>query len=211
MLLEWRRWKGLEVAELAGLVGVTPATIRRWERGETRPDPARLSRLAAALGQRAGEVLADWGPSHRLGRFRVSAGMSQVAAARRVGVSRSSLRAYEQGRPAPPAHVRRMAVAYGVPVADVAAACGVAYPRELDLMTWGPGDLPAVLLVLRQWSGLTQAAVAIRVGASKDSVRGWENGRTQPGSFLRARLEEMYRLPEGSLLIAYARGGRAVC
>lgn len=208
--MEWRRRRGLGVAELAGFVGVTPATIRRWERGETRPDPARLARLAAVLGKRPEDVLADCGPSHRLARFRVAAGLSQVAAARRLGVSRSSLRAYEQGRAAPPAHVRRMAAAYGVPLELVAAACGVEYPRELDPRTWRPGDLPTVLLVLRQWSGHTQAAVALQVGASKDSVRAWENGRTQPGPFLRARLEGMYRLPPTALLNAYARGGRPI-
>lgn len=41
--------KGLKMAELAELVGVSPAAISQWESGEKTPRRENLERLAAAL------------------------------------------------------------------------------------------------------------------------------------------------------------------
>ena len=97
-----------------------------------------------------------------------------------------------------------MAGLYDLPISHVANAAGVAFPSELDPSTWSPGQLPCLLRVLRDWSGLTQRALAVRVGAAVATVRGWESGRTQPGDRLRRRLEQVYRLPDGALLAAYS-------
>ncbi|MBD8870410.1 helix-turn-helix domain-containing protein [Nocardioides donggukensis] len=209
--------RGRSGAEIAAAVGVPTHTVYNWERGGARIPEAHLEDLAAALGLSSAELASALAearvvveglrarPVGRLARLRIGVGLSQSAAADRLGFGRSSLRAYERGRPAPLAHLRRMAVLYRVTVAEVAHACGARCPRELDPTSWRAGDLSRALRVLREWSGLTQAEVAMRVGASKDSVRAWENARTQPGPFLRVRLEELYRLRSGSLIPAYAR------
>lgn len=137
---------------------------------------------------------------HPLARLRRRAGLSQVAAARATGWSRDSVRAWESGGRPPLAALRAIARAYGVPTTDAARAAGVAPPRLLDRRAWGPGDLPEALRTWREWAGLTQAALATRVGVSTDAVRGWERGRTSPYPSHRRRLEAALGLPDGAFL-----------
>jgi len=85
----------------------------------------------------------------------------------------------------------------------VARAATVPAPPLLDPRRWSPGDLPQVLLVLRQWSGLTQHGLAERCGCSTSAVRAWERGRGQPGDRSRVRVEQVYGLSPGSLLATY--------
>jgi transcriptional regulator with XRE-family HTH domain len=49
-IAKWRRTAGLTQAEAAGLLGVSPNTWARWERGERRPDVDRLEEIARVLG-----------------------------------------------------------------------------------------------------------------------------------------------------------------
>jgi transcriptional regulator with XRE-family HTH domain len=44
-----RRLSGLSLLRLAGLLGVDEGTVRRWERGRSRPKPAVAERLEALL------------------------------------------------------------------------------------------------------------------------------------------------------------------
>ena len=74
-----------------------------------------------------------------------------------------------------------MAVVYGVPVARVARAAGVPAP-DCSTCSWSPGDLPLVLVALRQWSGLTQLALAEHCGCHTTTVRAWERGRARPAN-----------------------------
>lgn len=216
-----RQARDLSAARVAELVGVSTHTVYNWERGTTHVPARRIEPLSQALQLRTGDLLAALegpgagcvppahplvGPPSPLARLRLRAKLSQVAAAHTLGISRSSIRVYESGRPVPLAHLRRMAALYRVPLVRLAAAGGVRCPRELDLKTWQPGDLGRVLRVLREWSGLTQGELALRIGASRDAVRAWENGRYQPGPPLRHNLEELYRLPVGVLQRAYAGG-----
>jgi DNA-binding XRE family transcriptional regulator len=207
---------------VAELLGVSTHTVYNWERGTTAVPARQLEPLSRALQVRADDLLAALeggcvpvtgelvGPPSPLALLRQRAKLSQVAAAHRLGISRSSIRVYESGRPVPLAQLRRMAALYRVPMGRLAAAGGVRCPRELDLKTWRPGDLGRVLRVLREWSGLTQGELAVRIGASRDAVRAWENGRYQPGPPLRHNLEQLYRLPEGVLQRAYAGGDAPV-
>ena len=81
-----------------------------------------------------------------------------TASARFVGVSRWSIRAWEDGRSVPPLWaVRRLAALYGVAAAEVAEACGAALDLKLHPRTWRPGDLGEVLATLRAWTGLHPA------------------------------------------------------
>jgi DNA-binding XRE family transcriptional regulator len=58
-----------------------------------------------------------------LGALRKAAGLTQFAAARRIGVHDTDLARWETGdRPVPAHRVEQIAAAYGVPVADVLAA-----------------------------------------------------------------------------------------
>ena len=211
-----RQARDLSAARVAELVGVSTHTVYNWERGTSHVPARQIEPLSRALRLRADDLLATLdgegrpaagsmlGQPSPLARLRLRAKLSQVAAAHRLGISRSSVRVYESGRPVPLAQLRRMAALYRVPMGSLAAAGGVRFPRELDPKTWRPGDLGRVLRVLREWSGLTQSELALRIGASRDAVRAWENGRYQPGPPLRHSLEELYRLPGGVLQRAYA-------
>ncbi|MEA2531203.1 MAG: Antitoxin component of bacterial toxin-antitoxin system, MqsA, partial [Thermomicrobiales bacterium] len=56
-------------------------------------------------------------------------------------------------------------------------------------------DLPARLRHLRQTLGLTQTALARRLGVSNVTVNRWEHGRTVPGPAARARLQRIAATP----------------
>lgn len=45
-----REAKGLSQSALAGIFEIRRNAVTAWELGETRPDPAKLSRLAEVLG-----------------------------------------------------------------------------------------------------------------------------------------------------------------
>lgn len=193
-------------------LGVPPATVYNWESGNTRLPDATVADLSAALqidADRCRHLLTRATPAppppvrSALAVLRLRRGISQVAASRALGVARSTLRQWEEGQPPPLDAVRRMAAVYAVSVARVADAAGVRFPTELDPTTWRAGDLPAVLRVLRAWSGLTQAELAARCGARPDTVRAWEAGRTRPTPESRRRLEHLYRLPPEALRRAW--------
>jgi len=204
--------RGLTAAELADRVGVPPHTIYNWERGAAWIPPERIAPVAAALDLTQGALTprlenppATFSalsprPSGQLARLRIAAGLSQVQAARLLLCSRSSLRAYERGTPPPLAVGRRMARVFGVSVGRIAAATGMACPRELFPDTWRHSDLPLILRALRAWTGRTQAHLAKDLGVSTAAVRNWENGRHKPMGRARRRIEALYGIPDGSLL-----------
>ncbi|MDQ4051597.1 MAG: helix-turn-helix domain-containing protein, partial [Actinomycetota bacterium] len=138
-----------------------------------------------------------------LRRLRRRTGLSQSRVAARIGVSRHSLGAWERGGRPPLSVLRPLAGVYGVPVATVARAAGVRAPSLLDRRRWAAGDLADVLVTLRQWAGIGQRELAERCRRSVSTVRGWEHGRGTPRPSSRRRLERLYGLPEGALLIAY--------
>ncbi len=55
-LVRARRAAGLSQEELARRVGVDRATVQRWERGDTAPQPHHRRELAGVLGVTAGEI-----------------------------------------------------------------------------------------------------------------------------------------------------------
>lgn len=210
-----RRVRGLSAARLADLVGVPAHTVYNWESGRARVPDDLVPTLATALGidarrlpdvvRRPARVTPDETPRPPLAVLRLRRGLSQVRAAEALGICRSTLRLWEDGSTPSLDSLRRMAGVYGVPVSRVAVAAGVQFPRELDPTTWTSGDLPAVLRVLRSWSGLTQQELASRCGSRTSTVRTWESGRCRPGAEFRTRLEALYRLQPGALLNAYPR------
>jgi transcriptional regulator with XRE-family HTH domain len=212
-----RAGSGLSASQVAGALGVPVATVYNWEAGRARLPRHHLSALADALHldveavrgllTRAPATRAE-PPMSPLRRLRCRSGLAQAAVARQVGVSRQLVGRWERSEKPPPLFaVRRLALAYGVPVSVVARAAGVAPPTLLDPRRWCPGDLPAVLRLLREWSGLTQREVASGCRCSIDAARSWERGRAAPGPTLLRRLEDLYGLPPGSLVRALVAAG----
>lgn len=215
-LRQLRQARGVSVRRLADAAMVLPATVYNWEAGRARVPVGHLPALAGTLGiepaalhevlVRTPAVTASTPHSpgdSTLRRMRRRSGLTQTMVAARVGVSRHTVGKWERGH-RPPLHaVRRLASTYGVPASAVARAAGVQAPRLLDEREWRRGDLPAVLRILRHWSGLTQRQVAELCGCSTEAVRGWESGRGRPRTDRRLRLEELYRLAPGALVRAY--------
>jgi transcriptional regulator with XRE-family HTH domain len=208
-----RRAARVPARQVASRVGVPPASVYNWETGRARIPVDHVPVLAEVLCIEAGtlhELLATAPPTvppplpvTQLRQLRRRTGLSQAHVARRIGTTRHRLGAWERGEPPTLSALRRLAVVYGVPVSRVARAAGVPAPLLLDPRRWSPGDLPQVLLVLRQWSGLTQRGLAERCGCSLSTVRAWERGRGRPGDRSRGRVERVYGLAPGSLLATY--------
>jgi transcriptional regulator with XRE-family HTH domain len=180
-----RRGAGLPVRRIAQHLGVRESTVYNWEAGRARIPGDHLPGLASLLGAppsvlvpvlRSSPPPGARGPVPPLRRLRRRTGLSQEAVARRIGTNRHRLGAWERGQVVPPLWaVRRLARAYGVPVARVAALTGVPAPRLLDPARWRPDDLPAVLATLRGWSAST-ACRPVRCGRptrTAERVRRW--------------------------------------
>ncbi len=202
---------------IAAAAGVPVASVYNWETGRARLPVRHLTAVAEQLGLRPDafrRLLAASPPEvaggqhqSELRRLRRRTGLSQQLVAQRIGASRHSVGAWENGQRPPLVAVRRLAHVYGVPVARVARAAGVTPPALLDRRSWTAGDLPQVLQTVRLWSGLTQEQLAERCACSTSSVRAWERGTGEPGPVLRRRLERVYGLPEEALLTAYRSVG----
>jgi transcriptional regulator with XRE-family HTH domain len=207
--------RGMSAASLAQALEVSPAHVYNWESGRARLLVRLVPSLARALDMDE-DHLERWlrsaprpepvrPSSSPLRQLRHRSGMSQEQVAAAIGTSRRSLGKWEGGATVPLRAVRELARLYGVPASAVARAAGVSPPRLLQVSQWRPGDLPGVLVVLRQWSGLTQARLGALCEVSTASVRSWESGRTIPRAHSRGRLEELYGLPPGALLQACPR------
>ena len=209
-----RRQRQVPAERIAESLGVTTRTVYRWERGGSRLPVRLIAPLADCLRMETDELVHALRSSARAPRggrasselavLRAQVGHSQSSMAELLGVSRTTVRAWESGGVVPPwPAIRQMAAAYGASVDVVAAAAKAGGPEMLSPSAWHEGDLARVLRMLRGWNGLTQAEVARQCDVSTGSVRGWEHGRQQPGSEARRRLEALYRLPDDALLRAY--------
>lgn len=205
---------GITASELANRVAVPVHTVYNWESGTARVPRRQIQLLAEVFSMAVDEVETSLrrGPApvtlhssaqSPLRRLRVAAGQSQEQLSRSAGVARSSLRAWEHGVAPGLSAIRGLARALDLPAVELARRLGVDLPRELVPAAWRPGDLPAVLRVLRLWSRLTQAELARHCGCSSAAVRSWERGRSRPSERLRERLELLYRLPPDALLLTY--------
>jgi len=207
-----RHETGVTVAAIATAAGVPQHTVYNWESGRARIPAHRIDVLAELFDLPADRLLTALrrpvpprpaSPLPPLHRLRTEHGWSQAALARAIGVSRTTLRDWERGVTVPPwPALRHLSHAIGVPLSVVAAAAGRRLPAELDPRRWRAGMLAGVLVTLREWSDLTQAALAGRLDCSTAAVRCWERGDHKPSPALRARLERLYRLYPGALLAA---------
>lgn len=206
-----RQQADLPVAAIAAELGVRTSTVYNWEAGRVRIPDAKLGPLARLLRLSTPDLMAGLrgapatrprrpAPTTPLGRLRRRSRLSLTRAAAAADVRRHALSDWERGEGTPSlAAARRLARAYGVPLADVAAAAGLQLPLLLDARRWRPGDLPEVLRCLRAWTGLTQRELAERAGCSAESVRSWEAARATPRPSYLRRLEQAFGLRNGAL------------
>lgn len=192
LLREARLRLELTVREVARGLGVSTATVSKWERGLSRPHLRHLPRLASVLRLDAGArnqlllIARTETPRRRpasaqaLGRARVRAGLSQRRAAARLGISDRLLRRYESGQPVPLSLVIRMAREYGIGLGELARATGLILDPLLHSANWSPGELPRVLPSLREACGLSRAALARRAQVSARLIAKWESGEAYP-------------------------------
>lgn len=84
----------LTVGEFAAEAEVSETTVHRWEAGSALPTAHHLSVIAYVLGKDPADFVV--GQVNQLRAWRVLAGMSIDAAARRTGLSRSTVYRLEQ-------------------------------------------------------------------------------------------------------------------
>ena len=112
---------------------------------------------------------------------RIRAGVSQEAVAKLVGVSAWTYRQWETGRATPLAgRLMRLAASVGGDVADLVG-------------------VPQTLVDYRVLAGLSQADLAERIGVSRATVAGWEQGLTPVAAKHHQALEAVLPIPASAL------------
>jgi len=198
-----RKRFNLAQRELGRLVGVSGATIASWEAGKSRPRGARLESLAKLRGgtqQDVDKALGRTGAAAmdgaKIKSIRKKLGLSQAEFAKKVGVSNGSVAAWETGRSRPGpknraaiAAVRKETAPAPAPAPEAPLA---AKPKpKAKRKAAEPGLAPAQIKAIREGAGLSQAAMAKRLGVSVNSVSNWENGRSKPRAASVAKLQAL--------------------
>ena len=200
LLVGGREHSGLSVERAADRVGISVSSLRRWERGDAVPSDAVLKALADLYGVPPGPLLLavhhirdvihrrrfeevtsqdtlrrSFGAVPGLSTVRRTHGLTQVALAELLSVSRSKVAAWENGRTAP-SHDE---------VQSLAQALDMALPTLESRLRTPPADerlkLPDAglrALRLRQAEGV--AAVAERVGIDATQLTKYERGDAVP-------------------------------
>jgi transcriptional regulator with XRE-family HTH domain len=188
----------MSVHDVARRLGVHPTSVLRWERRERLPAPAHIHGLATVLALDAGSVAAffhDARPApgepagvrgHGLRAVRVSAGRTVRELASAVGVPVHTFYNWEHGRVRiPTTALPALADHLGLDPAALAGGLRAAPAVPPSPLRISP------LRRLRWRTGLSQAAVARRIGFSRDSLGSWERGAQPPLSAVR-RLAVVY-------------------
>ncbi|HWU23567.1 MAG TPA: helix-turn-helix transcriptional regulator, partial [Nocardioides sp.] len=196
-LREMRVRRALAPDDVAQRLGVHPATVLRWERGERLPGPTHVVGIARILGLGTAEVAATFDPWRGgsteqdaivgcgLRDLRRAAGVPVSRLAEVAGVRPSTVYNWEHGRARIPLTVLpALAGALGTNLDRLRA--GLAGAGR-----WRPAEVDSPLRRLRRRTGLSQAQVGSRIGAHRHSVGCWERGQCPPLHMLR-RLAEVY-------------------
>ncbi|WP_372352301.1 helix-turn-helix domain-containing protein [Streptomyces sp. KL116D] len=109
-----RRRRDMHQRELGDVVGVSGATVARWESGKDFPKGEKLPAIAAALDEPLNDLFPHEGPPD-LQLLRCDAGLSVAEAAETIGASRVPVSNAESGRRRlNDSYVQPLAAAYGV-------------------------------------------------------------------------------------------------
>ncbi|CAL9440709.1 hypothetical protein SUDANB145_02240 [Streptomyces sp. enrichment culture] len=131
-----RRRRDMHQKELGELVGVSGATVARWESGKDFPKGEKLPAIATALDKPLDELFPHEGPPD-LQLLRCDAGLSVAEAAEVIGASRVPVGNAESGRRRlNPSYVQPLAAAYGVTEEELLAA----QDRSFGVRAVSPGD-----------------------------------------------------------------------
>jgi transcriptional regulator with XRE-family HTH domain len=178
-LVRLRRAAGLSQRALAERLGVDRGWIGQWETSAAPIPAGRRGQIRAAIAAPATEAALPPAPAFdgdELRCARVTCGWSQGDLARRIGVTQSTISAWEtNGRPIPP---------------DVR-------PGLREILRARPAAKPPStgvrLRQARQRAGISQRALAGQLGVQQSSVSQWELGYLVPDD---ARLEAALGLLE---------------
>lgn len=200
-LRDRRLSQDLSADQLARRLGVHPTSVLRWERRERLPGPGHIHGLARTLAVDPAAVARFFDEVRRpdppptpaspalhapgLRRLRSAARLPASRVAEAVGVRPAHVYNWEAGRARLPArHLPTLAELLAVEESQLRA-----------LLTAAPETVAASpLRRLRRRTGLSQGAVAQRVGASRHSVGAWERGQVPPLGAVR-RLARVYGVP----------------
>jgi len=182
--------------ELARLLEVSTVTVTLWETGKSRPRPSNLAQIITlremsqeqvdeALGRES--VPASVTPK-QIKALRKKLSLTQADLAKRLGVSTSTVTAWERGKATPGRQARKA-------LKDLMRAPAAA-TRQAPPSTPPASELtPAQISELRKKAGLSQAQLAARLGVSPNTVSNWETGNTTPR---RSSVEKLRALAESS-------------
>lgn len=205
---------GMSRAQLARRVSVSEESIRRWEKGGSRPSADRLAHVIAVLAIDTGNIISssparDERPdlARRLLVERRARGITQAQAARLLGVAQPTYAGWEIGRATPNAdHTNAVATFLDASEGEVirlAAAPFVVWAG------WPP--LGQLIGARRAGLRLRREDLANRLGVTPGTIAAWELGyRTPRPSRLRS-LASTLSLSVEELELALARKGRPVC
>ncbi|MGW0683380.1 helix-turn-helix domain-containing protein [Streptomyces sp. NPDC002754] len=131
-----RRRRDMHQKQLGELVGVSGATVARWESGKDFPKGEKLPAIATALEEPLDELFPHEGPPD-LQLLRCDAGLSVAEATEIIGASRGPVGNAESGRRRLNAiYVKPLAAAYGVTDDELLAA----QDRSFGIRTTSPRD-----------------------------------------------------------------------
>ncbi|RBY85901.1 helix-turn-helix transcriptional regulator [Blastococcus sp. TF02A-26] len=197
---------GLTMTQVANRVGVTPASVSRWENGCRRPSPEHrpaLARVLRVAPEQLDGLLEDT-PAGRwdgaalpgLGALRRAAGWTQREFALAVGIGSTTAHRWENGRTrVPEDRLERVAEALGLTPAELLERGATPVARA--------DSIPA-LARLRTAAGMSQQEAAHHVGISVRTLRRYEHGRRRPGLAAARSLARCYRRPLAEVLRAGA-------
>ena len=170
--------------QLADHLGVAEESVRRWERGGSQPSTQHEARLIAVLAIAEGyfgttpsrrEELPEL--SRRLVQERFQRGITQVEAAKIVGVAQATYAGWEIGRSVPGSASRGEIAEYlGLTLLELDTV--VTSPFVVDTHHWPP--LGRLMGARRASSRLTRDELARRVGVATSTVVAWELGHRAP-------------------------------
>jgi len=184
-LIRWRRDSSLTLRMASRILGVSPSTVLKWERGVS-PRPHTLQDVAEGLGVPL-EHLRRQAPSSTVYRpetaggartrplaaARLHAGYSQAGLARQLNVSYATMSKWECGLQRPHMHdVRRLAQALDLPVSHVQRMFDDVPASTRDCV----GRLPGLDARLRALS-ITPEQLASAIGSTEGYARQISQGR----------------------------------